>query len=225
MLRNSTQHVCLSGSAKLAAALLACIAVPAHAAPAPVITVRMLTDAGVVSGEMLRSAGQEAQQIYREAGIETDWLLCAPSREDPGQDAGCHQPHNPGDLNLRIVPPSMEKRLPAPDSTFGLAIFDQDGRPTTNAYVFYGRVEERAKKAPCTAAQLLGHVMAHEAGHLLLGRRHAPCGLMSAQWDRKALGEAARGWLLFGRDEAERLQAGVRSRMATAEGALHATAK
>lgn len=213
MLRNSTQHVCSGGSAKLAAAMLASIAVPALAAPAPVVTVRVFTDAGVVSGRRLRSARQEAQQVYREAGIETDWLLCSPSQEDPGQDAGCHQPHNPGDLNLRIVPPSMEKRSPMPDSDFGSAIFDQDGRPTTHAYVFYGRVEKSTQKTPCAAEQLLGDVMAHEVGHLLLGRRHAPRGLMSAQWDRKTLGEVARGRLWFGTDEAARLQAKVRSRM------------
>jgi hypothetical protein len=193
--------------------MLASIAVPADAALAPVVTVRVLAYAGVVSGQTLRSAGQEAQQIYREAGIETDWLLCSPSQEDPGQDAGCHQPHNPGDLNLRIVPPSMEKRSPMPDSDFGSAIFDQDGRPTTHAYVFYGRVEKSTQKTPCAAEQLLGDVMAHEVGHLLLGRRHAPRGLMSAQWDRKTLGEVARGRLWFGTDEAARLQAKVRSRM------------
>jgi hypothetical protein len=112
-----------------------------------------------------------------------------------------------------------------PDSAFGSAIFDQDGRPTTYAYVFYGRVEKGAKEVPCTVEQLLGYVMAHEIGHLLLGRGHSPRGLMSAQWDDKALGEAARGWLSFGTDEAAQLQAEVRSRMGTTEGALRATAK
>lgn len=225
MLWISTQHVCSGGWAKLAAAMLASIAVPAHAALAPVVTVRVLAYPGVFSRQTLRSAGQEAQQIYREAGIETVWLLCSPSGEDPEEDAGCHQPHNPGDLDLRIVPPSMEKGFPMPDSSYGSAIFDQDGRPTTHAYVFYGRVEKRAKEVPCTAARLLGHVMAHEVGHLLLGRRHAPRGLMSAKWDDKALGAATRGWLSFGTDEAARLQAEVRSRMGTTEVALYAAAK
>jgi hypothetical protein len=47
-------------------------------------------------------------------------------------------------------------------------------------------------------AIILGHAMAHELGHLLLGTNsHSSDGLMRAQWNRGDLAEAARGNLLF----------------------------
>ena len=103
----------------------------------------------------------------------------------------------------------MQIGLSVSDSSFGAAIFTPDGRPTAHTYVFYERVEKMAKKAPCSVKELLGSVMAHELGHLLLGRAHSPRGLMSRKWDRRALARVARGDLWFGDDEARRLQAAV----------------
>jgi hypothetical protein len=110
---------------------------------------------------------------------------------------------------MGVVPASMEKQIPVSDSAFGLAVPALDGRPATHAYVLYARVEKTASEVRCPSPKLLGVVMAHEVGHLLLGRAHAPRGLMSAKWNKRVLGEISRGLLMFAGGEAQRLQAGA----------------
>jgi hypothetical protein len=62
---------------------------------------------------------------------------------------------------------------------------------------FYDRVEQRTENAELRAT-LLGDLMAHELGHLLLGpRSHSPRGIMCAIWGTQELRNAAQGALLF----------------------------
>ncbi len=63
-----------------------------------------------------------------------------------------------------------------------------------------------------STSQLLGHVMAHELGHLLLPYgAHVVAGVMRPEWDRAQVKNAAKGLLTFTPDQAalirERLQA------------------
>ena len=45
---------------------------------------------------------------------------------------------------------------------------------------------------------VLGHVMAHELGHILLGEYpHSLSGIMRAQWSIRDWADMSRGWLLF----------------------------
>ena len=63
------------------------------------------------------------------------------------------------------------------------------------------------------AGELLGCVIAHELGHLLLGTAsHSQLGLMSAVWQDPELQQAVRGGLFFTAVEGERM----RSRFAAA---------
>lgn len=103
--------------------------------------------------------------------------------------------------------PSIKTGFSVSDSSFGAALFTQEGRAVAYAYVFYGRVEKEVKNSACSAEALLGHVIAHEVAHLLLGKGHAPLGLMCAKWDLKVPRKAACGRLWFGDDEAQRLHA------------------
>ena len=192
-----------------------------------VITVRVRNTAEVPA-QTLRRASLEAQRIFHEAGVETEWLLCPPAGGAGGEEAGCHKPHGPADLHLGILPRSMEKDFQVPGSAFGVAKPSLDGRPASYAYVLYGRVADLVKRAKCSEDTVLGHVMAHEVGHLLLGRGHAPLGLMGANWDRQVLLEAARGRLKFSGERARRLQAeaGARNRATeVATGPIHVPAK
>jgi hypothetical protein len=74
------------------------------------------------------------------------------------------------------------------------------------ADLFYERIVELQMKTHTLTAIILGHAMAHELGHLLLGTNsHSRDGLMRAQWNRGDLAEAARGNLLFSTEEATRM--------------------
>jgi hypothetical protein len=46
------------------------------------------------------------------------------------------------------------------------------------AYIFYPRVETMAADGDASLADILGHAMAHEIGHLLLGPSQPPVGIM-----------------------------------------------
>src|SRR3974377_268085 len=62
-------------------------------------------------------------------------------------------------------------------------------------------------------AQILGHAIAHEVGHLLLNLEvHSERGIMRGEWGRAEMWDAAYGMLLFTPEQAELLRADVRRR-------------
>jgi hypothetical protein len=69
--------------------------------------------------------------------------------------------------------------------------------------------------------ELLGYVVIHELGHLLLGKgSHSSVGLMRAKWEVGELRQAARGNLSFTKSEMERMQARYWSAAARAQSGL-----
>ena len=72
------------------------------------------------------------------------------------------------------------------------------------------RVKELADRHLVIVPQLLGQIMAHEVGHLLLGsNNHTRRGLMRAQWTGDKLKEANLRLAYFNRKQAERARASV----------------
>lgn len=75
------------------------------------------------------------------------------------------------------------------------------------ATVFHSRVEEVAVATSSTVAGVLGAALAHEMGHLLLGRgAHSRGGIMRCPWDTEELRSMHRGQLVF--DAAQALSIG-----------------
>jgi hypothetical protein len=58
-------------------------------------------------------------------------------------------------------------------------------QPGVRAYVAYGRVVRFARGSGIDTAKILGAVIAHEIGHLLLGEGHSATGLMAASVDAR----------------------------------------
>ena len=74
--------------------------------------------------------------------------------------------------------------------------------------------EELANRHAATYAVILGYVMAHELGHLLLGvGSHGPTGLMHVPWYKKELDSIAEGSLLFTSPEGVRIRRQVLARL------------
>ena len=72
------------------------------------------------------------------------------------------------------------------------------------ANVFFNRVEQRTEVERISLDQVLGHAMAHELGHLLLGSNsHSSAGIMSGKWRAEELKHAAKGDLLFTAQQAK----------------------
>ena len=151
------------------------------------ITVRLQDYAQVPRG-MLAGAKQEATRVLKDAGIEVAWLNCQGPAGVFTADSGCTDPFAPTDLLLRVLPRSMAERVPFTDSTFGFALQSTDDRRAFVAGVFAHRVRELSEALGDSPATILGLVMAHEIGHLLLNTTaHSPTGIMRARLNREDL--------------------------------------
>ena len=179
------------------------------------LTVRVLVyNYARVSNRVLGPAEREASRIFAAAGVDTRWVDClgqarfggAPSPPARAANADCDGPVK-GAIPLRILLRSTPAHGAVPDALFGFA------NSSDLASVFYQRVEDLAWGADENGNEIpliLGDVMAHELGHLLLGTgSHAPSGIMRAVWDREFLQLALRGRQLFTAEQSRLLRAKV----------------
>jgi len=106
------------------------------------------------------------------------------------------------------------------DDVFGAAFVGRDGSGQYTD-VYYDHVSELHRDWRVPIANVLGHVMAHEIGHLLLGlNSHSNLGIMRGSWSREELEAAERGRLLFSSEQSrlmrERLMTLSRRTLASA---------
>jgi hypothetical protein len=175
-----------------------------RADPSLQITVWIYNYAQVSPWTLIR-AERVATKIFGQAGIETVWLNHALSKV-PQQPCGATI------LALRILPESMATRYDRKLTTLGFAVPSPEGG--THASVFYQRVKELAKGTVETEPEILGHALAHEIGHLLLGSTtHDPTGIMHTEWSRAELHQMSWQYLFFSAEEAEVLRFNVLGRI------------
>jgi hypothetical protein len=170
------------------------------------IRVRVYNQAQVPENE-LTEATQQASRLLALIGVQP-WIDCT---NPEGSNPECHQGYRAYDLALRIVPTSA--RLPVPINAFGLALLDT-GKSGIYAYVFYYPVLElAAAENGASRSLVLGHVFAHELGHLLIGSgSHTSSGLMTANWRAPQLRRASQGRMRFDRRQGALIVAELRSR-------------
>jgi hypothetical protein len=183
---------------------------------APEITVRVYDYAAVPPG-IAKRARKETSRIFLEAGIRTAWALCAvPGQAEP-TDPRCETQPAATDIQVNILPRKMAQALMRHHSELGAAVTLPHGFGR-HASVFYHRVDELAESGGASRALLLGHIMAHEIGHLLLGvNSHSATGLMHVPWDRTQRERASLGTLLFTHTEAEQIRRQATDRLQAAQ--------
>lgn len=162
------------------------------AAPNPSVTILMYNYSNA-SPVTITAAEREAGQLLGQAGVEVVWLDC---RFAVVSDAAtCESLAEANCLRVRILaPPRRDFR----GTVFGFAI-----HPLL-ASVYYEYAVRLAKKdnAEHEIPLILGGIMAHEIGHLMLGpSSHSSAGIMQAKWTRKQMNEIATGHLVFTPDE------------------------
>ena len=160
-------------------------------APASQVIVSVHNDAHAPVGT-LTSAETTASRIFREAGLNVEWMNCV-GVGNHGPASPCTRAAYPTYLHIRIV--SRARNLPA--ATFGIAYLSADGSGCYST-VFLDPIAHLHASTGEGVGPVLGHVMAHEIAHLLLGTNsHAAEGIMRAQWQRDDLLSASKGELLF----------------------------
>ena len=112
---------------------------------------------------------------------------------------------------LRIL--NGHSRLPDAAEAFGAAMIPGPGERAYLADIFYGNVQEALARQTIETTILLGHVMAHEVGHLLLGRVHSEDTILRRTWDKRAFELMSVSQLTFSKTEAAQLRSAVALRL------------
>jgi hypothetical protein len=169
----------------------------------------------VVSSDVLALTEAEASRIFQQAAIEIEWLDCPLAAQDADQYRACQVPPSPTRLGLRILSQAMSDRLRQAGDSFGFAMIPEDGTFAMVANVFSYDAEKLANRRGMRHGVILGHLAAHELGHLLLGAgSHAPYGIMHVPWRLKELETIAQGLMVFTLEEAEAMRSNIRARAA-----------
>ena len=165
------------------------------------VTISVHNDAGIPFGILLE-AESEASGVFRQSGIAVRWLNCPLTAASPENARQCAAAEFPRHLQLRIAKRSLNLN----EFTMGISYLSADG---TGCYadLFYNRAQFIHETSQISLATILGHAMAHELGHLLLGTNsHAPTGLMRARWQTDDLARASKGRLVFSTLESQVMQ-------------------
>jgi hypothetical protein len=157
------------------------------------ISVRIQDYTSGLTTDVIADTRGVVDHIYAEAGIEVRWK----SADAP--------------LVVFIVPRQMADRFHKPPNVLGFAVGTATVRGRV-AYVLEHRVDELTRGYRLRKNAVLGAVIAHEIGHLLLPyRSHSAKGIMKAELTAADFRDALAGRLLFTSEQAELLKARIGS--------------
>lgn len=155
----------------------------------------IVINAARVPMTVLRRGELETERIFLAAGIEVKWTDCSPGA---GQKTTCRNTASSQTLVLQIVASGKTQT----DSVYGEAFLGENGRGKY-CDIFFQRIEQATQVSVLNPSRLLGTVMAHELGHLLLGSQtHSYWGVMKPLWTGENLHEISKGTLLFSSQQA-----------------------
>jgi len=169
------------------------------------ITVRLYDYAGI-SETILTKAEREASRIYSHSGVQVLWMQCAESSQQATRFKGCEPDGDVPGIYLSILNEEMEGRmrtsagLSKANAVPGFAV-------AGHAYVFLQRLLEICSNGRYPQDLILGVLMAHEVGHVLLGdNSHSPQGIMNAKLSPADLRLAQDRLLFFDARQATRIK-------------------
>lgn len=171
------------------------------------ITVR-LDNYSQASSAILVTAQREASRIMQQAGLRVVWLDCPKRPSTAGAQGPCEKALEGTDIRLRVLAAPVKNEFN--DTVFGFAV-----HPVL-ASVYYDYAVRRAKTddAMFEIPIILGCVMAHELGHLLLGSNgHSNAGIMRPRWEYSQFRQLMMGGLLFTSEQSNQMCVQARARL------------
>jgi hypothetical protein len=166
------------------------------------ITFNVYNDAAVPENSLLK-AEEVALRVLQRAGIEGVWINCKKAENGSGTDAACLGPMSPFHLSLRLMP----RLSPDSNDSLGVSFLGSDGKGVY-ADIFYPSVRILCADFDAAPSAVLGGVMAHELGHLMLGAHtHSPIGIMRPRWQGEEVRQIGMETLLFTPEQARKMHA------------------
>lgn len=175
--------------------------------PGPTIRVRVTNYTEATAATVSR-AEREAGRLLGEAGLNMVWIDCQIKPAAANSTDPCQRELEPTDIVLRVLPDHARNGVQ--DSAFGLAVLP------VLASVYYEHAVSLARNDgdEFETPIILGFVMAHEIGHLMLGSNsHSDTGIMQGQWDRKRVRQIMKGDLHFTAQQSKLIRAEGQTRM------------
>jgi hypothetical protein len=179
----------------------------------PAVTVQV-RDYAHVRAKSLAKAEAIAGRMYRQAGVGIEWL-----GEIPRDAGGTHtapeaeEPRaNPvAQLTIDIVTASIARRRGYSDDVVGFVSVLPGGGMGRVGHVVYERIKDVAAGGASSATDILGIIIAHDIGRLILGAGSGTLdGVMTRTWNREDLQRVNPMTLRFTPAETERLHAALR---------------
>lgn len=170
--------------------------------------VRIYDQAGVPKAA-LAAATVETGRLFRAAGVRISWQQPAMEwPKDVGTDMTAAAFRQPNDRPYLVI--RLTRRTPATTAPGALGYSLPFAHRGAHVVIFYDRIEVLTRSGNLPESVVLGHAMAHELGHVLLGSsEHTSGGLMQASWTVAAWRLASAGLIGFDRAERKRVRASV----------------
>lgn len=169
------------------------------------ITLRVYNYA--VSPSLLSHAEAEATVILTSAKLDPVWVDCPVRHADVEKYTACNRTIGQVDFILKMLTRAQSGQFRKRDDELGQALDCPKAQGPCLAYIFYSDLRQAAEAGDVPEFCLLGHVLAHEIGHFLLGpKSHSAAGIMQAEWSNQALRTIARNFLFFNDQQARRMQ-------------------
>ena len=170
----------------------------------PALTVRLYNTSGIPALELV-AARRAAESILRDTGLDVVFRYCGRRVSPEAAVDTCDDRLKPSEVVVRVInAPSFSTNL-HPEA-YGVAYVVHETSRGWLATVFSDRIDQAATRVGVEPGVLLGRVMAHEIGHLLLGPGyHGDAGVMRAEWPDALLTHAGEEWR-FSTREAGRMQ-------------------
>jgi hypothetical protein len=171
------------------------------------ISVLVYNYAGAATG-ILAGAEHHADRILNQAGVRAVWFDCSVKPGKLDEQSICRSGLGNQNIVLRLLSRHTPTRVP--DFAFGFAV------SPGLASVYYGDAALLAERQNLGSEfpPLLGCLMVHEIGHLLLNSfGHSPTGVMQAEWGPMQLRQSLTGLMTFTPAQSRLIREQVQARM------------
>jgi hypothetical protein len=165
----------------------ACLPGWAQSGETKTLPIRVFNRANVAKADLARAL-KVASAIFEEAGIAVSWAEgSAGDHESTALDFSANGASNAacssrrtGELHLAL---DLGPKTRVMTTTLGFAL--PCAKYGADASILVDRCEAVMQNTLASFAKILGHAIAHEIGHVLLGsNEHSSVGLMRARWDK-----------------------------------------